>query len=267
MKFSFTTMATPGMNVREEAGLARKFGYKGIDLRVSDHLGEIKLASSSSELKEVRDILNSEGISLAGLFCYNSCADTDKNSWSGMKESILRHLELAAVMGSPSIRIFAGDPLKQSDQEGYIKRTAEVIGEVLDTDGTEISIVLQNHLNGFSASQGIAMAEMLGNGRFGLAFSPDHCLLMGEEPEKIGGMLKKHAKQMYLADLLINEEGHRCILPGKGTVPLQDAFRIVGGSSFEGWITFKWEKIWHPELENAEVALPYFMEYMTAKFS
>lgn len=204
MKLSYTTMATPGMSVREEAGLAQRFGYEGIDLRVSDQLGEIKLKSSRSELTEVRNILNSEGISLAGLFCYNRCADTESNSWGEMKESILRHLELAAIIGSPSIRIFAGNPLKFPDQEEFIKRTAEVVAGVFAADESDISILLQNHLNGFSASQGVRLAEIIGNGRFGLAFSPDHCVLMEEEPEQIGEMLKKHTRQLYAADLLIN---------------------------------------------------------------
>ena len=68
MKLSYTTMATPGMSVRDEAGLAQRFGYEGIDLRVSDHLGEIKLKSSRSELTEVRNILNSEGVLLEVFF-------------------------------------------------------------------------------------------------------------------------------------------------------------------------------------------------------
>lgn len=267
MKLSYTTMATPGMSVREEAGLARKFGYEGIDLRVSDHLGEIKLTSSPAEIMEIKDVLKSEGISLAGLFCYNRCPDTDENSWNETKESILRHLELAAGLGSPSIRIFAGDPLKYPDQEEFINRTARMLSGVLAADGSGISILLQNHLNGFSAAQAVRLAEAVGNDSFGIAFSPDHCLLMQEEPEQFAAGLKKHVKQLYVADFLIENGTHVCRLPGKGTVPLKDAFHSIGGKSFEGWITFKWEKIWEPEIEGAEVALPYFMEYATANFT
>ncbi len=261
MKLSFTTMATPGMSVRDEAGLAKKFGYEGIDLRVSDHLGEVKLDTSHSELIEVKDILNSEGVSLAGLFCYNRCADADKNSWGEMKESIVRHLELASIIGSPSIRIFAGDPLKCPDQEEFILRTAESVSGALNVHGTDISVILQNHLNGFSAGQGLKLAEAVADGRFGLAFSPDHCVLMQERPEQLKDLLKKHVKQVYAADLTVINDEYQICLPGKGSVPLKDTFQLVGGKSFEGWITFKWEKIWHPELEAAEVALPYFIKY------
>lgn len=267
MKLSYTTMATPGMSVSDEVDLARRFGYNGIDLRVSDHLGELKLNSPSHEIKEIKVILQSAGISLAGLFCYNRCAGADKSSWVEMKESILRHLELAAIIGSPSIRIFAGDPLKHAAPEDFIKKTAEIIAEALGTDRTDISVLLQNHLNGFSAAQGVTMAELIGNNRFGLAFSPDHCVLMGEKPEQIAEMLKKHTKQLYAADLTVNGDGHKSTLPGKGTVDLKKAFDLIGGLPFGGWITFKWEKIWNPELETAEIALPHFKEYVTSTFN
>ena len=262
MKLSYTTMATPGMTVKEEAGLARKFGYKGIDLRVSDNLGEINISSSYRDITEVKDILNTEGIMLAGLFCYNHCAGAEDNSWDKMKQSILKHIELANLLGSPSIRIFAGNPLNAPDEKDFIKRTADIVSQVLVSDGTDTSVVLQNHLNGFSVTQGIMMAEIINNDRFGLAFSPDHSVLMGEDLHLIDTMLKKHAKQFYLADLSINGGIHKTVLPGKGNVPLKSAFNLIGAKSFRGWITVKWEKIWHQELESAEIILPYFKEYI-----
>lgn len=266
MKLSFTTMATPGIGAAAAVGLARKFGFGGIDLRVSDHLGEVTLESSKDEKKEVRDILASEGIILSGLLCYNKYGDSNENSWPDMKESLVRHLELAAVLGSEAIRIFAGNPLEYPDRDEFTYRTAEVVSHVLDSMGSDIPILLQNHVNGFTAHQAVRLAETIGKPGFGIVFSPDHCVLEKENPEPIYEVLKKHVKQLYIADLVIDDTGHKGVLPGQGEVPLMDTYQALGGKSFEGWVTFKWEKIWNSYLEGAETALPYFMRYIASLY-
>ena len=36
--------------------------------------------------------------------------------------------------------------------------------------------------------------------------------------------------------------------------------------TYEGYVSFEWEKYWHPEIEEPEVALPDFVEAMKAIF-
>ena len=33
-------------------------------------------------------------------------------------------------------------------------------------------------------------------------------------------------------------------------------------AGFDGWLSFEWDKKWHPELAEPEVALPPYVEYM-----
>ena len=40
MRLSFSTLATPGMDIHEVAALARRSGYHGVDLRVSPEEGQ-----------------------------------------------------------------------------------------------------------------------------------------------------------------------------------------------------------------------------------
>jgi sugar phosphate isomerase/epimerase len=261
MKLSFTTMSTPGLGVLKSAKLAAQYGYDGIDLRISDYLGELNLKSSLKEINEVKNQISSEGIQLSGLLCYNKSGGVVDALWKDMQEDLKRHLELANILGSPSIRIFAGNPLEFENRNVFIEKTSEVIFDVLDYEKSEIKILLQNHLNGFTVKQGIQLAELIKNPNFGLVFSPDHCVLQNEEPEKYKEALKKYSKQLYMADLKVVGSEYICVLPGNGMVQLKEAFQALGGEAFEGWVTFKWEKIWHNELEEADLALPFFIEY------
>ena len=69
-KYSFTTMGTPELNGAEAILLAKKLGYDGVDLRVSDVKGELTLNSTDAEILELKKIFASEGVLPAGLLCY-----------------------------------------------------------------------------------------------------------------------------------------------------------------------------------------------------
>ena len=85
-KLSFTTMGTPEQDARGAIEFASRFGYQGIDLRISAHKGEIQPDAIDNDLKNVRSILDSEGIELAGLLSYNAVGSEDPASWQAMTD-------------------------------------------------------------------------------------------------------------------------------------------------------------------------------------
>ncbi len=55
--------------------------------------------------------------------------------------------------------------------------------------------------------------------------------------------------------------GHRhadYVLFGGGEFPASDAMQLLLQSGYEGWFSLEWEKAWHPEIEDPEIALPLF---------
>ncbi len=55
-KFSYTTMASPDWDGRTAIKKAREYGFQGVDLRISDHLGELKVTSTDAEIGELMEI-------------------------------------------------------------------------------------------------------------------------------------------------------------------------------------------------------------------
>ncbi len=264
MKLSYSTLATPGLGAEKSIKLARKYGYDGIDLRVSDRLGELTEKSSAKEISEIRKILDSEGIEAAGLMCYNKAPadESPSRQWQEFKDTILRHLDIGANLGAQSVRLSAGNPNNAKNRHDYMKRTAEIFSSVLDKDDSGVSIYIQNYYKIYTVAEFAELALMVGNPRFGLVFSPEHCVVGKEDFKEVFTIVKEIAGQMYVCDIVFTESGHTDILPGKGVVPIEDCIKALGGNEFKGWITFKWEKLWNQNLEDADVALPYFIEYM-----
>jgi sugar phosphate isomerase/epimerase len=61
--------------------------------------------------------------------------------------------------------------------------------------------------------------------------------------------------------------GHReadYVLFGGGEFPAEECARLLKTSGYDGWLSLEWEKMWHPQLEVPEVALPLFANKMRA---
>jgi sugar phosphate isomerase/epimerase len=52
------------------------------------------------------------------------------------------------------------------------------------------------------------------------------------------------------------------VLTGDGTVPIRLIVKVLVASGYEGYYSFEWEKAWHPEIEEPEVAIPHFAKVM-----
>jgi hypothetical protein len=55
--------------------------------------------------------------------------------------------------------------------------------------------------------------------------------------------------------------GHRhadYVLFGGGEFPATECLGLLLDDGYDGWHSLEWEKMWHPELVDPEVALPLF---------
>ena len=44
---------------------------------------------------------------------------------------------------------------------------------------------------------------------------------------------------------------------------MQEQVRVLAGHGYSGYYCFEWEKKWHPEIEEPEVAFPHYARVMT----
>ena len=85
----------------------------------------------------------------------------------------------------------------------------------------------------------------------------------GEAPAESARNLSPYLRNTHWKDSRPSPEGgRRLCLPGEGDVPLRDAFAALRAVGYDGWYTLEWEKRWHPEIEEPEVAFPAFAAYM-----
>jgi len=53
------------------------------------------------------------------------------------------------------------------------------------------------------------------------------------------------------------------VLTGRGEVPVKKQVQALVDIGYNGYFSYEWEKVWHPDLLEPEVAFPDYAEVMT----
>ena len=125
MKLSFTTMATPDLDHRAAIALAATIGLQGVDLRWSDHLGEVAPGSGAEELAAVKSDFECAGLEIPGLLCYDSLKNDSEERWDLLRADIELFLSIGSAIGAPLIRIFGGHAKDGESMDVYIQGMAD----------------------------------------------------------------------------------------------------------------------------------------------
>jgi sugar phosphate isomerase/epimerase len=75
--------------------------------------------------------------------------------------------------------------------------------------------------------------------------------------------IKSFVRHVHLKDSVPAGADRRYVLTGAGEVPVGRQIAALAKSGYRGVYSFEWEKRWHPEIEEPEVAFPQFADFAT----
>lgn len=107
MKYAFMTSSCPELDFPGVLAIARRYGYNGVELRVSNnHKHGVELTSLPAEREAAKQKANEAGIALCCVA--TSCRFANpETAGEAMKEAHLA-IDLAGDLGSPYVRVFGG---------------------------------------------------------------------------------------------------------------------------------------------------------------
>ncbi len=183
-------------------------------------------------------------------------------TWDDVAADIVAHARLANRLGTHGLRVNAASP-RDGNWQPYLEGFARALTSAL-AQSNDVVFNIQNHPGAPSAAQMTQLATMVNDSRFGLGFSPDHCIDMDEDAIAAAEKAAPHVTQFHLADRERLADGRlKACLPGAGFVPNREVLDILGRHGYDGWVSFKWEKPTYPDLPDAEIALPHFIDFMS----
>jgi sugar phosphate isomerase/epimerase len=131
--------------------------------------------------------------------------------------------------------------------------------------GTNVTVLLESH-GGFTQSPVLLdLMERAASPQVAILWDAHHTYVSGkEEPEDTVRQLGRWIRHTHLKDSVPAGQDRRYVLTGTGEVPVQRQIVALANAGYRGYYSFEWEKRWHPEIEEPEVAIPHFARVVGA---
>jgi sugar phosphate isomerase/epimerase len=253
-RIAFSTLAFPEASLATATSLGRSWGYDGIELRLID--GElIDPAMPVADRAEAKRTVATVGLPVVAVDSSIRLTDDDPGP------ELARFLELANDWESPLVRVFGGGlPDNDLDRKPALARAARVLeASVPLAERLGVAIGVETH-DSFSSSAVVAeLLAMVPAGAVGAVWDSHHPHRMGQRPVEVWSDIGRRTLLAQVKDArrdTARADGWQLVLLGDGEVPVREMLHLLGAGGYPGWISVEWEKRWHPEIEEPEVALP-----------
>lgn len=270
MKLAFSTLGCPHWDLEQIAHAAQIYGYAAVELRALG--GELDLLKRPElQMKTVnatRRWLADQDLSICCVDTSCTFDSPNADERRGQVEIALRHAELAAALGAKLIRIFPDKIQLGATRAQTRDNIASCLREVAERGPTEVRVGLETH-GDFAHS--VATAEIVRlatHPNVAIIWDVANSLAAGDNIEAAAKEVAPYLAHVHLRDAraVTGQEHWLPVLAGRGAVSFDVAVNALHQLAYDGYISFEWEKYWHPEIEEPEVALPDFVNAMQAIF-
>jgi sugar phosphate isomerase/epimerase len=266
MKISFTTLACPNWSWEKIVEEAARLGYDGIEIRGIER--EMFLPKCEPFLPENRTNtlkdLESRGLEICCLD--TSCVFHDASKFDSSVEEGKATIDLAEALGVPYIRIFGDAIPDQSRREQTIAQVARGAAELSRyAEGKGVKVLMETHGDFADSNAMLAVIDAVDSEAFGVLWDINNPYKYepGETMKDTYDKLGRYIQHTHIKDT-IGRGSEKITLAGEGDVPIAECITILRNNGYDGWLSFEWEKRWHPDIEEPEVALPQFIRYMNS---
>ncbi|HZL28368.1 MAG TPA: sugar phosphate isomerase/epimerase family protein [Acidobacteriaceae bacterium] len=269
MKTSFSTLACPDWDLTQILQAAATYGYDGVELRViSRELDLWNLPDfQPSALAATRNAIQDHGLVVASMgssACFHSSDPLERQR---NFDSALRMAELAAGLGAPSVRVF-GDRIQpgntRTQTAGWIADSLNRLAEKMQPSGVEVW--LETHGDFATVADVNNVLAQLDDTNVGIIWDPANAFEQSGEAPLISPRMASHIRHVHVKDMKRDTQGAlHYVATGEGDFPFQTMFASLAEIGFDGFASFEWEKLWHPELAGPDTALPHFIKWWKSR--
>lgn len=254
---AFSTLGCPDWSFERAAEEAARSGYAALEVRVLDG-ATIPSSLPEDRIEDIRRVCLATGIEIIALGLSTRFTSPDPAERVHNQEELKRSIQLAAQLGAPMVRTFGGDVAEGQTLDQSIAWVTEGILAATDTAADhEIVILLETH-DAFCRGEEVAYAlESIDSPWVGAVWDVHHPFRKGESIEDTWRLIGRRVKHVHMKDARLKPDGDwQLVLMGEGEVPCRDILALLMREGYEGYLCAEWEKKWHPEIEEPEVAMP-----------
>jgi sugar phosphate isomerase/epimerase len=268
LPIAFSTLGCPAWEWKTILDQAAQHGFAAIEMR--GLMGEMDLPKSpqftGEKLKESMKDLEALGLKISDLGASTNMHEPETAKRAKQMDEAKRFIELAHQLRAPYVRVFPNQLVKGEERKATIDRIVAGLQELGDhAKGSDVTVVVESH--GEFATSPPLLEIIRGANHPNVAFLWDahHTCVAGEGPAETFKQLGRYVRHTHLKDSRPpkgDEKARRYVLTGSGEVPVKETVKVLAAGGYRGYYGFEWEKRWHPEIEEPEVAIPHYAKVM-----
>jgi len=257
VKLGFLQAGMPKWTNAEIAEKANQLGFDGVGIGRRQLSNGVEI--SDGDLNEVKQTFNEAGVEIYDLSLHARPTfpgiGSNEFDWDEITAELVPIAQLASKLGVPSISVMIQRPSPGAkwDWTEYLNNLARAsltaLGETKNVRAT-----FQNHVGSASATQLLEMVERNGDSRLGVSISPDHCIVMQENPVELADRHCAVIQHVSMADRKVvqSELGtfdgrfyyvrYEACIVGQGVVPAERLLDKLAQRGYKGYVSLKWEK-------------------------
>lgn len=263
VKLSFSTLGCPDWSFDKILDEASKNGYKAIEIRGIQRQMDLPLCSefaTDGAIKISNQKLKDKNLKLIDLGSSANLHFADAKKRTENLDHAKRFIELAAKIDCPFVRVFPNDLPKDQEDNKTIELIISALNELGDfAKGSKVKVLLESHGKVIYKDLLLKIMQATENHNVGLIWDVWNMWSVTKEPPaEVYDTLKKYILHTHIKDGIFEGEKPKYVLLGKGISPLKEAIGLLQKGGYNGYYSFEWEKMWHPEIEEPEIAIPHY---------
>jgi sugar phosphate isomerase/epimerase len=268
---SFSTLGCPDWSFKQITDFAVQHGYKAIEVRGIQRqldLTKCKEFSSPQNIDATLKLIKEKGLRFINLgtsanLHFAEGAEREKNL-----EEARKFIDLAAKINCPYIRVFPNNFPKDQDKNTTMTLIAKGLSDLGNyAKDKKVMVLMETHGEVVMMNDIEKIMQLASNSNVGLVWDVANMWSVTKEsPVDVYQKLKKYIHHTHIKDLKLIDGKDQYTLLGQGEVPIFQAIDVLYKAGYKGYYSFEWEKLWHPEIAEPEIALADYAKVMKQHF-
>jgi sugar phosphate isomerase/epimerase len=266
---SFSTLGCPDWSFQQITDFAMQHGYSGIEMRGLQRQMDLpqcpEFSTPESRIKTMA-LMKAKGLQFVGLGSSANLHTEGEDRAKNLSDA-KRFIDLAQQIRCPYVRVFPNSFPKEREKSAtlqLIKDGLKTLGEY--ASGKNVTVLLETHGDVVWTVDLLNIIQGVPHQSVGLIWDISNMwTVTKEDPAEVYRQLKPYIRHTHIKDAKLVNGKLQYTLLGEGEVPIFKAISELAKGGYAGYYSFEWEKLWHPEIAEPEVALAHYPMAMKAQ--
>lgn len=268
---SFSTLGCPDWTLDQILEFASSHQFRGVEIRGIQReldLSKSQHFSSDENIRATIRKFSDKGLKIINLGATSAMHHPKGEDRDKALDEARRFISIAEKCKCPYIRVFPNNFPPGQEKEATVHYMAENLSELGNfAKGSGVKVLMETHGDLVKSNEIAKVMNMTDNKNVGLVWDISNMWTVTREPvADVYRNIHKWICHTHIKDMdEVNGKEHYALM-GQGKVPIFEAIDILAKDGFKGYYSFEWEKLWHPEIAEPEVAIAQYAEVMKEHF-